>query len=393
MVRTAIAEVANSKLEDRLVEEETESKRLNLLDMQLKPLYLCGILPPASISETPWKSVLYNVFTTLAISWFVPHIVTQIMALYEHWNKFEMVTALIFQIALFIHTGTVAAYFVFHRKQLVRLLESLETHFVSYIDKVASPTIYVPIIREASQQASLLIWTLLVVCWVVLFAWGFLPMIVRYYDVVTSIDEGINESLESKDEYLKYFGLIMWLPPNIDTFPVYELVYAFDAVAAYVVDSNLTGSNTIFFIFMFNISTHFKILTSCIEDIDEMFPEAKEATVNVPFTDTETKNTLHEHSFDDEIFGPPLPEAIMISNRQTIQHESGTASGTEFRDEFTSERDRNHSRTSGVSARGCNENAFMSNATGDTTQCNSLRDEKMHRYLIECIKYHQALLE
>jgi hypothetical protein len=375
MVGTSIAEIVNSKSQDGIVEQETESKRLNLLGMQLKPLHLCGILPPARISMTPWKSCLYNLFTTLAIFWFVPHIVTQIMALYEHWNKFEMVTALIFQIALFIHTGTVAAYFVFNRKQLVRLLESLETHFVSYIDKVASPTKYVPIIRVASQQASILIWTLLVVCWVVLFAWGFLPIIVRYFDLLTSTDEGKDESLDSKDEYLKYFGLIMWLPPNIDTFPVYELVYIFDAVAAYVVDSNLTGSNTIFFIFMFNISTHFKILTSCIQDIDDMFSEAN----------TETENAPNDRSLDDEIFGPPLPEAIMISDRQRIRLESGTASGIEFRGAFASEGRGNHN--------GCNGNAFTSNPSEETTSSNSLRDEKMHRYLIDCIKYHQALLE
>jgi hypothetical protein len=353
--------------------------------MQLKPLHLCGILPPASISVTPWKSCLYNLFTTLAIFWFVPHIVTQIMALYEHLNKFEMVTALIFQIALFIHTGTVAAYFVFHRKQLVRLLESLETNFVSYIDKVATPTKYGPIIRDASQQASILIWTLLAVCWVVLFAWGFLPMIVRYFDLLTSTDEGSDESLESKDEYLKYFGLIMWLPPNIDTFPMYELVYTFDAVAAYVVDSNLTGSNTIFFIFMFNISTHFKILTSCIQDIDDMFSEAKEVTIDETFTNTEIENAPNDRSLDDEIFGSPLPEAITFSDRKMIRHESGTASGTDFRGVFASKGRASHN--------GCNENAFTPNPSEKTTSSNSLRDEKMYRYLIECIKYHQALLQ
>jgi hypothetical protein len=197
---------------------------------------------------------------------------------------------------------------------------------------------------------------------------------------MTSTDEGIDESLDSKDAFLKYFGLIIWLPPNINTFPVYELLYGFDAVAAYVVDSNLTGSNTIFFIFMFNISTHFKILTSCIQDIDDMFSEAKEAAMNETFTNAQTMNTLYRHSLYDEIFGPLLPEDIMISDRQRIRHER-----TEFRGAFDSERHGSHNA--------CNRNVFMSHVSVETTPRNSLRDEKMHRYLIECIKYHQALLE
>jgi hypothetical protein len=393
MIRTTVDKDVNSKSEDTIVEQKTESKRLNLLGMQLRPLHLCGILPPAGFLVTPWKSSLYNVFTTLAISWFVPHIIAQIMALYRHWNKFETVTALIFQIALFFNTAIVAAYFVFQRKQLVRLLESLETHFVPYVDKIATPTKYAPIIQEASQKASILIWVLLSLCWFVLFSWVFLPLIVRNFPMLTSTDEETDEPLDLPDDYLKYFALIIWLPPNIHTSPMYELVLIFDSVAAYVVDSNLTGTNTIFFIFMFNISTHFKILASCIQDIDDMFPEAMEATMNETSTNKEHKNTLHNNLLGDNMFGPLVPEAVMISGRKKIQCESGISSRTEFRCEFPSEIGGDNTGTFGLLARGRMGNAFMSNPSEETSPSNSSRDEKMHSYLIDCIKYHQALLE
>jgi hypothetical protein len=393
MIRTTVDKDVNSKSEDTIVEQKTESKRLNLFGMQLIPLHLCGILPPVRFLVTPWKSSLYNVFTTLAISWFVPHIIGQIMALYRHWNKFETVTALIFQIALFFNTATVAAYFVFQRKELVRLLESLETHFVSYIDKIATPTKYEPIIKEASQKASILIWVLLSLCWFVLFSWVFLPLIARNFPMFTSTDEETDEPLDLPDDYLKYFALIIWLPPNIHTSPMYELVLIFDSVAAYVVDSNLTGTNTIFFIFMFNISTHFKILASCIQDIDDMFPEAMEATMNETSTNKEHKNTLHDHLLGDNMFGPPVPEAFMISGRKRIQCESGISSATEFRGEFPNEIGGDNTGTSGLLASGRMGNTFMSNLSEETTPSNSSRDETMHHYLIDCIKYHQALLE
>jgi hypothetical protein len=393
MVKTAIDEDAKSKSEDKIVEKQTETKRLNLLGMQLKPLHLCGILPPASFSATPWKSSLYNVFTTLAIFWFVPHIIAQIMALYKHWNKFETVTALIFQIALFFNTATAAAYFVFQRKELVRLLESLETHFVPYVEKISTPTKYAPIIKEASRKAAILVWFLLALCWFVLFSWVFLPLTVRNLDMLTSTDDATEEPLDLPDDYLKYFALIIWLPPNIHTSPMYELVLIFDSIAAYVVDSNLTGTNTIFFIFMFNISTHFKILASCIQDIDEMFPDATEATMNETFTNREHRNALHGHLLDDEMFGPPVPEAVMISGRKRVGQGSGISLGVEFRGEFPSEIGGDNRRTSGLLASVRKGNDFVSNLSEDTTPRNSLRDEEMHRYLIDCIKYHQALLE
>jgi hypothetical protein len=96
--------------------------------------------------------------------------VSDVRAIYEHRNKMEMVTALTFQITLFIYTTTLTSFFVFHRKQLARLLESLEVQFVSLNEKVWSPTRHEPIIREASKQASILTWSLLTLWWVIFFA-------------------------------------------------------------------------------------------------------------------------------------------------------------------------------------------------------------------------------
>jgi len=163
---------------------------MNLLGIQLRPLYLSEILPPSNIANSPSNSFLYNIFTAVvSLLSLVTHIVSEVKAIHEHRNKMEMVTALTFQITLYIHVTTLTAFFVFHRKQLARLLESLEVHFVSLIEKVESSTSHDPIIREASKQASILTWSLLTVWWVVLFAWGLLPVIIRYFDILTSTEQ------------------------------------------------------------------------------------------------------------------------------------------------------------------------------------------------------------
>jgi hypothetical protein len=390
MLRSLVG--VNSSTEETLFElQQGKFKKLNLLGIQLRALHLSGILPPSSITISPCKSFLYNIFTAISLLSLVTHIVAEVRAIYEHRNKLEMVTALTFQMTLFIHTTTLTAYFVFHREQLVRLLASLEFQFVPHIEKVGSPTRHGPIIRKVSKYAFLLTWGLLIVWLVVLFAWGALPMMVRYFDVLTSNEQKTDETLESRDKYLKYFGLIMWLPPNIDKFPIYELVYTFNAFATYAVSCCCTAAHSVFLIFMYNISTHLKILTSCIEVIDEMFPQPME-TINKFSADIETKNIQsipNVCSLGDEILGQVLPERVTSSGRQEVQHEIGRAVMTDLRGAFTDECDEKHVKMSTLSVSDGTKNTFLPNESEEL----SSREEKMYRYLIECIKYHQAILQ
>ena len=385
---TGVISISEDKL---FVLQQGKFKRVNLLGIQLRLLHFSGILPPTSIATSPCKSFLYNIFTAVSMFSLVTHIVGQVAAMYEHRNKLEMVTALVFQIALFIHTTTLTAFFVFQRKQLARLLELLEVQFVSHIEKVGSPTRHGPIIREASKQSFILTWSMLIAWWVVLFAWGVLPMAVRYFDMLKSTDKTTDESLESKDEYLKYFGLILWLPPNIDKFPIYELVYTFNFIATYAVSGCCTAAHAVFFLFMFNISTHFKILTSCIEGIDENFPQTMETT-NECSIDKETiiiNSTPNFYSLDDKILSPVLPEGLTSSGREGVKNESGGTMLTDLRDTFTDEDGDKNTNISTSTFSAGTKNTFLSKASEELTAA----DYKMYRYFIDCIQYHQALLQ
>jgi hypothetical protein len=361
-----------------------------LLGIQLRPLYVSGILPPSSIAISPCKLFLYNSFTAVSLLSLVTHIVSEVWAIYEHRNKLEMVTALTFQITLFIHTTTLTAFFVFQRKQLARLLESLEVEFVSLTEKVWSPTKHGPIIREASKHASIVTWIILIGWSVVLFAWGVLPVAVRYFDILTSTEQKIDESLDSRDEYLKYFGLILWLPPNIDKFPTYELVYMYNFLATYAVSCCFTATQAVFFILMYNISTHFKILTACMENIDEIFPLTMETTNECTIQNgtLNINSTSNDHSLDNKIFSPILPEGVVSSSRKGVKHESGRNHLTDLRGAFSDEDGDKYITTSKLSAGEVTKNSFQSETSDEITST----DYNMYRYLIDCIKYHQALL-
>ena len=136
-----------------------------------------------------------------------------------------------------------------------------------------------------------------------------LPMIIMYFDILTSAEQKTEESLDSRDEYLKYFGLMLWSPPNIDKFPTYELVYTYKFIVTYTVSCCCccccfcccfccccccccfcccccccccNAAHYVFFILMYNISTHIKILTSRTEALLRSSHRQSKQRMNVP---------------------------------------------------------------------------------------------------------------
>ena len=79
----------------------------------------------------------------------------------------------------------------------------------------------------------------------------------------------------------------------------------------------------------------------------------------------------------------------MSSDRQSVQHDDGRAIKTDLRGAFAEEGGENQIKMSKFSVSEDTENRFVSKLSEELTP----RDEKMYRYLVECIKYHQELLQ
>ena len=105
-------------LNDTLIEydEETQMKRLKLLGIQRRLLYTCTGLPTFSTLQSKFKMILLHLVSNVLVFWFIPHTITQFMALYQHMNDIELLAELVFQMALYIQTGTMAFCFRFTRK-------------------------------------------------------------------------------------------------------------------------------------------------------------------------------------------------------------------------------------------------------------------------------------
>lgn len=383
--------------------EEENPRRLKLLQLQLKAFHLSGILPPASALSSRWKSALYDVFTAVSLLWFLPAIAVQMVGLYQRLDDIEAVTAILFQVSCYISTGIIFLYFVCNRKELVKLFDTLEAGFICHMDKVGSPKRRKAILEEAANKSAVITWTLLGLCFTVDTAWGGVPFILGYVEYFTGV-----EPRNLTNDRGRYFGLTMWLPENVNQSPTYELMHAFHFIAVYTAVSNITGCYMLMFAFAFHTTTQFKILCAAFEDVDEFEQKIQnsEYVINngrrTEWISTKVKTEgFHTEDLDCDYISGAV-------NKNTLLEENG------------------HSQTSPSSGQpdavGCNRRYISvsltyphdfvvseaaksdkrmkephgeipSSATTSHTPVTTKPSEKLlQQYLMECIRFHQALI-
>ncbi|PSN33453.1 Odorant receptor 12 [Blattella germanica] len=335
---------------------KTHIKRMNLLGIQPQLLYVCGILTPNWFSKSTFRSVIFKFYSNLLLLWFLPHITSQIMALYQHMNRFATLTDLIFQLALFIHTVIITFYFVTYKSQLAKILDLLESQFTPYFERICILNIHKPLIEDVTKQGTIVTKALLGVLSSCLLSWGVFPAMVRYYDLYFTTDQEKDESLNITEEYIKYFGLVVWLPPNVNEFPVYELVYIFDFIGTVGVACNCSGVQSIFLVIMFTISTHFKIIIASIQNIPIKFPEILKQKKYV-FENNGPNTNLNILSMNVIALHPNRPDTMIDSD-------------TEY-----------------------NNMKSNSDIIHSEDLLNPELEERVYKYLVNLTKYHQILLE
>jgi len=194
--------------------EEENPRKLKLLHLQLNAFHLSGILPLASTLSNSWKSTLYDVFTTVSLLSILPLIVLQIVPLYQRLGDIEATTAILFQVSCCISTGIIFFYFVWNRKELVNLFDTLEAGFISHMDKVGSLKRRKSILDEAAKKSAVITSTPLGLCFTTETVWMVVPFIMGYVEYFTN-----TEPRNLTNDKGRYFGIKMWLPEDFNQSP------------------------------------------------------------------------------------------------------------------------------------------------------------------------------
>jgi hypothetical protein len=289
---------------------------------------------------------------------YIPSLFGQAAALYLLSEDVAEMTAIAFPtIAGYLHFLT-SSYLLLNRKPLEQIIMRTEESFEECRCKLPLTSKHNLIIDDATKKIRLysrIFVNTNVVTWVL---WMSLPLVFRLSAHLSKEESlALNATVTDDKIHWEYVCYKMWLPYVVYEEPYYYLVWVYQALLIGILLVNNTAYNSTYYALMIFTASHFKVLASLIEDIDQY--------ITSPYS---TNN----------------PDQRSV--RSDMENEVSLQDGKNFVKEIILE-------TSGVGDRRNNDETLQLdeyrslNSEGITA-----RVQKAEDYLVNCIKYHQALL-
>ena len=184
-------------------------------------------------------------------------------------------------------------------------------------------------------------------------------------------------SLEKSEEYkvmnstshYKYFCFKFWVPEHGTEMPLYAMIYLLEAFTGFLIFYEYMASTTIVFSLIYHTKSHFQLLNCAFDKMDEFFP-----------LDVDVDEGVHnpEKSRLDMAFGKLMD----------FKHLDGKVSSN--LGETTRAR---HLKSTRVMVHEPSSNSDYSRSSFRPSISWQNDDDGLSSYIIECVRYHQELLE
>jgi hypothetical protein len=263
-------------------------------------------------------------------------------------------TGIIFEmIAAFMHFS-IATYLMLNRKSLEHLISRTEESFEECRRRLPLGKEHNLIIDDAMKKIRLYSWIFISTNIVTWFLWISVPHIfwtIHYVRNKNAEDEGRNVDDKVHWEQLCY---CMSIPRSAFEYPFYQLVWAYQAILV----SNLlvvnTAYNSTYYALTIYTSAHFKVLASLLQNVDKYI-----------------MNSGYKHKCENTSTGLNVINGNMYKNWMDLKNDINLKKGDEIErgndGNITSQRDEHR--------------AFGPEDVTDSEE-----------FLVNCVKYHQALL-
>ena len=336
-----------------------DSAPKNILHLQLKCFAFTGIRAPENIRFSSRRLLAYNIYTAFVVIIYIPSLAGQTVGLCMLTEDIAGLTAEVFPtIAGYLHFF-ISSYLLFKRKPLEQIVLRTEESFAECRSKLPLTKEHNLITEDATKKIRLYSWIFFITNTVTWLLWVSLPLVFRISFYIQKEESLALNGTETDDkirwEFLCYK---LWLPRPVFQEPYYHLVWAYQMFLVSILLANNAAYNSTYYALTIFIAAHFKVVAALIEDIDQyiMAPHSKNNPKRLStWLDMENENLLQ--------YGKSLVKEIALKN-------------SDF-----SDRENNKNETLQV-------NEYLSlDQEGITANFQQAED-----YLVNCIKYHQALL-
>jgi hypothetical protein len=295
--------------------------------------------------------------------------IAQIYALHQHWGSISNITDITFELAAAFSNSSIGLYLVLSRNKLQLIIAKMQSAFHSYTKHLRFGREHHFVLSEASRRIAISSWIVIVTNCSAILTWVIYPFILWCTEINDEEKNTENtNSVSGQEMYWKYFCFKMWLPPNATHFPMYQILWIYQAFPIFSLVMIFTGYNLLFFSVTTFTAAHFKILAMILKDSNKItlrsdstqYTEQK-PTHSRSATESLLKGTIYEHQSRKDCI-----KAVILKYPRE--------------DEVT------------VCLHANEELQSRRNARDDEMGSIKLRYDPAE-YLIQCIKYHQALLE
>jgi hypothetical protein len=338
MSQSTKKDTLNSRTTDEFnKEEEISENNVQIMTFNFL-LNVVGLLPPDN--ATPFIKFVYKLFIagllvidTITLSW-------QLIAVVVHWGNIPLIATTMSVMNGLIVSMITCIYFLHSKTKFLGLVDLLRTEFVA---KVKSK--YIKFIQNAERQIKydvLLSSPKLVNCG---FMWTVAPLLNN--NAVSNFED---KNATTGDRNLEKIIFVMWAPFETEGSPQFEIIFLLQFIIISLAIIQLYAVDIMFLSLMSHAAAQLKVLQAMLSDIHQNISENY-------FHTTKDVTSLH----------------ITTDGNEAHSSEDGSIS-----------------LQSWIRINDHSENPSTQMVCPKDDQ---LCKDQFREYLVECIKYHQAIIE
>jgi hypothetical protein len=263
MTRSSTA--SGPEAENDSVSPRTDSKKWDLMGLNLTLLLFAGVLPTPRIVSSSWRLLIYRSYPAIMAVVYFTVLTAQCLAVYKFWGDLDAITNNAFTMVGVFMCHIQAAYTVTNGRKILRLVEVLENTLTPQMKTLTSRKEQTTIITATAHQTRQLTWVMFVIVHGMLLSWIVIPLVHKY-------SQGTEGADFDSGRPSPYFCFIIWLPFEATASPIYEIVYSVQAICFLMSCMYYTSVNTVFMTLIIHTATQFKIVVMSLRDMDELFP-------------------------------------------------------------------------------------------------------------------------